>query len=164
MLTFLRLSMTDAESISSRIHSWWMEIYSGEISSGAAGLESIFAREETPAHIVRNIEGGTEYYDVCLDGKVIGMIAYRIDGDTLYIDKLYLDGPMRHSGYGGECLEYMLSAGRSAGCMRARLHVSPGNRSAYDFYLMRGFVLDFIEDITDAFGVTGERHHLVKPL
>jgi len=164
MLTYVALSPVDAASVSSRIHEWWVEMYGKEIRTGIEGLDSIFAREETPDHIVSHMGSGTVYKDVLLNGSVIGLIAYKVDGDTLYIDKLYLDGSARHSGHGTECLEYMLSEGRQAGCMRARLHVSPGNGGAYKFYLRNGFVLDYVEPITDCFGVTGERHHLVKLL
>lgn len=164
IVNLVPLSLADAESISDRVYDWWMEMYSKEIPTGEEGLRSIFDREETPDHIRAHISGGTVYSDIVVEGKVVGLAAYRPGPEVFYIDKLYLDASARGMGIGGACLEEMLSIARSRGCTKALLHVSPGNKAAYRFYLERGFVLDHIEDITDCFGVTSERHHLVRLL
>ena len=163
-VTFVSLTEKDAQYISDRVFSWWVEIYEGEISTGIEGLKSIFSREETPDHILEHMSKGTVYCDVSLDGKTVGMVAYRPGPEEFYIDKLYLDSSVRGMGIGGECLENMIDIARSHGCTKVRLHVSPGNKGAYRFYLSHGFVFDFIEEITDCFGVVGERHHLVRLL
>ncbi len=163
-VTFVPLSEKDAQGISARIYGWWVEIYSGEISSGVEGLDSIFEREETADHVRDHMSKGTVYCDVSVEGKVVGLVAYQPGPEVFYIDKLYLDESARGMGIGGECIEELFSIARARGCTKVLLHASPGNKGAYRFYLAHGFYLDHIEEITDSFGVVGERHHLMRPV
>jgi len=163
-VTLVPLSGKDAQYISERIHGWWLEMYSRDISTGTAGLESIFSREEAPEHILEHISEGTVYCNLECEGKVVGMAAYKVSAEAFFIDKLYLDSSSRGMGIGGESLETLIDIARSHGCTKVLLHVSPGNKSAYRFYLNHGFVFDYIEEITDCFGAVGERHHLIRLL
>ena len=160
MLGFRKLEDAEAQEISSRVHDYWIEIYSGDIVSGADGIDNIFDREEKPEKVIERMQSGTVFEDVIDDLKTIGLIAYRPVAPTLYIDKLYLDDSERGHHLGNRILEHMFDMGRRAGCTRAELVVSTSNPHAIKFYERNGFTIESEEEVPDGFGNSGYRYHM----
>lgn len=160
MLEFRRLGDAEAQNVSSRIHDYWIEIYSGDIVSGADGIDNIFDREETPDKVVERMRSGTVFEDVVDHRDTVGLIAYRPVAPTLYIDKLYLDGTERGHHLGDRILEHMFDVGRRAGCTKAELVVSTSNPHAIKFYERNGFTIESEEEVPDGFGNNGYRYHM----
>jgi len=163
-IEFVRLAPEDSEAISERIHRWWILIYAGEISSGAAGIDDIFNREQRPEHIRGYMEDGTVYESVIVDGEDMGMIAYRPVAPQLYVDKLYLETSVRRHGVGSACMEHMFGVARSNGCTSAALVASEHNEPAMNFYAKNGFVRTGSEPVYDHLGNVGYRIHLERGL
>ena len=156
-IEFVRLAPSDADVISEIIHRWWIIIYSGEITSGTAGLDDIFNREERPEHVRAHMDKGMVYEKVLLDGEEIGLVAYIPVAPELYVDKLYLDSPVRGRGIGTKCMEHMFETARANGCSRAALVASEKNEPAHRFYQKTGFFKVGRSPVYDHLGVVGFR-------
>ena len=161
---FRPLTFTDAARVSSRIHDYWIAVYSGEVAGGAAAVDVIFNREESPFQILAHMTAGQVYADVTLDGTVVGLISYRVNGAEFYIDKLYVDDGYRGIGIGTVCMDHMLEQARLSMCSSAALVVSTGNVAASAFYGRFGFNLEGYIQVDCGNGRVGHRGRMVKRL
>ena len=164
IVDFVPQDPSHAEEISERVLRLWLEIYCGEIASGADGIRAIHAREETPEHIRGYMSQGTVYEVVTLDGDDVGLVAYRVNGGDLYLNKLYIEDGYRRIGLGSICMEHVLEVAAEHACSTVSLYASDGNKGAFAFYTNCGFEVIGTQEITDSLGNKGYRKQLRKPL
>ena len=164
IVDFVPQNPSHAEEISERILRLWLEIYCGEIASGADGIRAIHAQEETADHVRRYMSEGTVYEVVTLDGDDVGLVAYRVNGSDLYLNKLYIEDGYRGIGLGTVCLEHVFDVAREKGCASVSLVASRGNKPAFAFYTKFGFEIVGVVEITDGLGNRGHREQMRKLL
>ncbi len=76
---------------------------------------------------------GYKYYFVCLDDTKIGFLAYRIDADSIYLSKFYLDKEYRGRGFSRDMLDFIINAARDNSLKTIRLNVNKNNDAIYAY-------------------------------
>lgn len=84
-------------------------------------------------------EGLTFGYEV--DGDLLGLIRFREDRGTYWIEDLIVDEAKRGSGIGGAMLEWAEEWVKARGARSLFLDVVPANLPALDFFVERGYDL-----------------------
>lgn len=74
-----------------------------------------------------------------LDGAVVGLLTYRLDGAECEI--MSLDSLREGRGVGGALVDAVIELARAAGCARLTLVTTNDNLNALRFYQKRGFRL-----------------------
>ena len=74
-----------------------------------------------------------------VDGTVVGLATYRIDGATCEL--MSLDSLREGRGVGGALVDAVIELARAAGCARLTLVTTNDNLNALRFYQKRGFRL-----------------------
>jgi GNAT superfamily N-acetyltransferase len=125
----------------------WHEYYVPLI--GLAQTEYMVAKFQTAAAMQAQIDSGYEYFQMQLDGELIGYAAIRHDADTAraFISKLYVASAHRKSGAGRQSLAYFERLARERGATHLWLTVNKGNPSvrAYErlgFAIAEAIVMD----------------------
>ena len=137
----------DVKSIARMAAAIWPEVYVGMIPDGQT--EYMVERFQSEEAVRSQISDGY-VYDIARDhGDDVGYSSYRIDGDLLFLSKLYVSGGSRGEGYGKMLLDAAVDAGRAAGAKRVELTVNRNNSKAIGFYGRMGLskVRDQVTDI-----------------
>ncbi len=131
-------SEEDILSIDAMAKVVWPETYDPIIPEGQA--EYMVKRFQTAEAIRKQLSDGYVYDIARLNGKDIGYCGYKLDGDALFISKLYVLADGRKSGLGKALMEAAMDAGRAVGAKRMYLSVNKSNIRAIEFYEHMGLV------------------------
>ena len=74
-----------------------------------------------------------------MDGYPVGLVSYRMDGDSCEITSL--DSMHEGKGIGSALMQFVIDAARQTGCRRLYLITTNDNVDALRFYQRRGMVL-----------------------
>ena len=141
----------DVQSIGSMAKVVWPETYDPIIPRGQA--DYMVSRFQTADAVRGQIADGFVYDIARLDGKDVGYCGYRLEGDELYVSKLYVLSDARKDGLGKLLLDSAMDAGRAVGARRMHLFVNKGNAAAIGFYEHMGLSrqASVFEEIGDGF-------------
>ena len=105
--------------------------------------------------ITDEINGGAEYYCVCLDGEDIGFVAVDDKVDYLYMSKFYLDIAHRGKGYASEMMAFVKNYAKSRGLNTIKLNVNADNTHTVGAYKHFGFkvIEEYHRDVGDGYSV-----------
>ncbi len=84
------------------------------------------------------------------DGEIIGFAStfiawYSWIGKSLYLDDLYIEEKFRKNGLGSRLMDEVINLAKREGCKKVRWQVSKWNKTAIDFYIKKGAVIDDVE-------------------
>ncbi len=139
----------DVGSIARMAASIWPEVYVGMIPDGQT--EYMVERFQSEDAVRSQLSDGYVYDIVRESGEDVGYSAYKIDGDLLFLSKLYVSGGARGEGLGKMLLDAASEAGRAAGARRMELTVNRNNAKAIGFYGRMG-LSKLREQVTDIGG------------
>lgn len=106
------------------VHEWMVEHWGSALM---AVHDELFRMDELPGLAAE------------LDGKVVGLVTYRLLGDACEL--MSLDSLIERRGIGGALIGAMREQAAQAGCRRLRLTTTNDNLDALRFYQKRGFRL-----------------------
>ncbi len=141
----------DIDSIAVMARAVWPETYNGMIPDGQA--DYMVGRFQTSEAVAGQMSEGYVYDIARSGGEDAGYCAYRIEGDVLFVSKLYVLASARKRGIGKALLESAMDVGRAAGAKRLRLSVNKNNARAISFYEGMGLSKESenFEEIGDGF-------------
>lgn len=111
----------------------WRECYEGVVE--ASHTEMLIEKYFNYENIEKFREGGMIYESLLFNGERMGFIAYKINPDHLYLDKLYFLRSYR----GKHLSHYVFEHLAEVGGMPVRLNVNRGNERAVRAYKANGF-------------------------
>lgn len=113
----------------------WLAVYGND-----KNYNPEFFRSNTES-ILRHRSGNIYIAHVC--GSYAGIVILdsrvREEPATGHISLLYIEAPLRGSGYGTQLIAYAESVCKARGCRQMRLYVSKSNRHARRFYERNGY-------------------------
>ncbi|MDR3283302.1 MAG: GNAT family N-acetyltransferase [Candidatus Methanoplasma sp.] len=131
------LGPSSAKELSEMARSIWMEYYTTFLDRGS--IETIVEDWQSENAIVEQMSEGSLYSFINHEGKNIGYRCVLLQGDDLFVSKIYVDKEHRGKGFGSRALTEMLDYGKSAGAKGAYLHVNKHNETAIRAYKAKGF-------------------------
>jgi GNAT superfamily N-acetyltransferase len=137
----------------------WPEAFEPII--GAKQVAYMLEEYQSERVIREQMAAGAEYFLVQSDGCNAGYLAWEVQGDTLFISKVYLLAQMRGRGIAGWILDRCEQEARTRGLRRMMLHVNRGNAQALAVYKHKGFtVFDEVDEPIGEF--TLNDYHMEK--
>ncbi len=100
---------------------------------GSRQNDYMIKKFQSAESIKQQLSEGFKYYFVCLCHAEIGFLAYRIDEDSLYLSKFYLDKAYRGRGFSREMLGFVKKAAEENGLRKIRLNVNKNNDAIYAY-------------------------------
>ena len=127
-----------AQRISRLAQRIWHECYVDIIPPGQ--IDYMLNTYHSTEAILEEMADGYEYQVLTEDGKDIGYCGYHIEGDSVYIGKLYLLKEYRGKGYGRKMFGIIDRYAKLNGIDREWLRVNKGNPTV-DIYKRAGFII-----------------------
>ncbi len=126
----------------------WREHYPALI--GEEQVEYMLDEFQSFAAIREQIDEGMEYFLLSNNGEDAGYFAVQVEGEGLFLSKLYVKRSQAGKGLGGQMLEFVREHWRPE---RVRLTVNKGNLDSIRFYQHHGFSKtgEVVLDIGDGF-------------
>lgn len=134
----------------------WRECYDGVVE--ASHTEMLIDKYFDYENIGKFREDGMIYENVLADGERIGFIAYLINSDHLYLDKLYFLSRFR----GKHLSHYVFEHLSDIGGKPVRLNVNRGNERAVRAYKANGFKVIREENIPQKGGFVNTDYVMEK--
>lgn len=130
----------DIEKLSQLAGEIWRAHYLPII--GAAQIEYMLARFQTPKAITEHIATGYRYYGVCQRQDMIAYFAIRPDAaePSVHLSKLYVAQAWQRRGVGGQILAFLQHDCLQKGFDSIWLTVNRHNQQAIDFYTAHKFM------------------------
>lgn len=141
MTEFAEMSEKDLRELKNFAAPIWRECYEGVVE--ASHTEMLIDKYFDYENIGKFRKDGMIYENVLVNGDRIGFIAYRINSDHLYLDKLYFLREHR----GKHLSHYVFEHLAEVGGMPIRLNVNRNNEKAVNAYRANGFRVIFEENI-----------------
>jgi ribosomal protein S18 acetylase RimI-like enzyme len=98
--------------------------------------------------LAKRLSGNTTYVLLGAGMRLIGFVSCLIRGKTLNIDMIAVDRKSQGRGHGSKLMKLAERYGVAQGCDRVILYVDQSNRSAQQFYLSKGYI---VQEYIDAF-------------
>lgn len=115
----------------------WHEHYRGIISDEQIDyMVDNFQSEEA---ILKDIENGYEYRLIMDGDKEVGYCSFHLEGDSVYLSKIYVMKEYRGRGHGRKTFEMIADYARSSGAKTIYLRVNRGNVDSIKAYEASGF-------------------------
>lgn len=156
MMEFAKMNEKDLRELKAFAAPIWRECYNGVV--GASHTEMLIEKYFDYDNIVKFSENGMIYENVLLNGKKIGFIAYMINSEHLYLDKLYFLSDYR----GRHLSHYVFEHLAKAGGLPIRLNVNRGNERAVKAYKANGFKVIREENIPQKGGFVNTDYVMEK--
>ena len=139
-----------AQRISGLAYRIWHEWYSDIVSEEQ--IDYMLNTYHSAQAVLDEIEDGYRYYVFRDSGKDIGYCGFHLEGDRVYIGKLYLLKEYRGKGYGRKMFEMIDDYARCMGVDKEYLRVNKGNPTV-DIYKREGFAVieSVVKDIGNGF-------------
>lgn len=115
----------------------WNECYVGIISQEQ--IDYMVDKFQTEGAICNDLENGYMYRIVTAEGKDVGYCGYTIDGDSVYLSKIYVVRDYRKKGLGRKCLSFVEQYAKDNGKKRIHLRVNRNNVDSIRTYETWGF-------------------------
>lgn len=145
----IRLATTaDIPLIQRMADSIWRQYYPRIISM--AQIDYMLARMYSAAQIESEMNNGHTWEIAELDGQAIGFSAIQPIGDTLKLNKLYLEIAWHGRGYGCQILKHIEERAQSERVTQIQLFVNRNNHAAVRAYRRAGF--EVAEELDQPFG------------
>lgn len=141
MTQFVEMTEEDLRELKAFAAPIWRECYEGVVE--ASHTEMLIDKYFDYENIGKFREGGMIYENVLVNGDRIGFIAYQINSDHLYLDKLYFLSEYR----GKHLSHYVFEHLSDIGGLPVRLNVNRGNERAVRAYKANGFKVICEENI-----------------
>ena len=103
-------------------------------------LDEFLEETQTPERIREQIADGLRYAFILEDGVRVGYVCYGMDGQGMYLSKLYIFRESRGRGIGSEVIDAVEAEARANGAARIHLDVNYRNEGAIRLYRRKGFV------------------------
>ena len=103
-------------------------------------LDEFLEEAQTPERIREQIADGLRYAFILEDGVRVGYVCYGMDGQGMYLSKLYIFKEFRGRGIGSEVIDAVENEARAQGAARIHLDVNYRNEGAIRLYRRKGFV------------------------
>ena len=103
-------------------------------------LDEFLEETQTPERIREQIADGLRYAFILEDGVRVGYVCYGMDGQGMYLSKLYIFKKFRGEGIGSEVIDAVEAEARAQGAVRIHLDVNYRNEGAIHLYRRKGFV------------------------
>ncbi len=126
----------------------WHEAYADMV--GKDQTEYMLEKYLSPESIGRQISEGTVYEFITDRGDDAGFIAYRKDGERLFLSKFYIKKEYRRSGLATHSMRHIADVAGRMGLRSVYLTVNRGNKRAISAYEHMGFVA--LEDVDTDIG------------
>ena len=122
---------------------------------GSKTNDHMLEKYQSVRGITDEINGGAEYYFVCLGAEDIGFVAVDAKADYLYLSKFYLDINHRGKGYASEMMAFVKDYAKSRNLKSIRLNVNADNTHTVGAYEHFGFevIEEYQRDVGDGFSV-----------
>ncbi|MGE0015314.1 MAG: GNAT family N-acetyltransferase [Candidatus Methanomethylophilaceae archaeon] len=126
----------------------WHEAYADMVDEEQT--EYMLEKFLSPESIGRQISEGTVYEFITEGGEDAGFIAYKKDGERLFLSKFYIKKEYRRSGLAAHSMRHIADVAERMGLGSVYLTVNRGNRGAISAYEHMGFVAS--EDVDTDIG------------
>ena len=122
---------------------------------GSKTNDHMLEKYQSVRGITEEIDGGAEYYFVCLDKESIGFVAVDPKVDYLYLSKFYLALDYRGKGYASEMMAFVKDYAKARGLDKIKLNVNADNVNTVGAYKHFGFevVEEYQRDVGDGYSV-----------
>ncbi len=140
-----------ASNVSSMASEIWHEAYADMVDKDQT--EYMLGKYLSPDSIMEQIYEGAVYEFIIENGEDAGFIAFKKDGDRLFLSKFYIKREYRGSGLASYSLRHIVDEARKMGLRSVYLTVNRNNIKAISAYEHWGFVAvnDMDTDIGDGF-------------
>lgn len=136
----------------------WRECYEGVVS--AEHTEALIEKYFEYENIQGFLKEGMIYQNIVADGERAGFIAFCLNSDHLYLDKLYLLKEYRGRHISTSTFRYLSEKYR----LPVRLNVNRGNEQAIRAYKGNGFEIIAKEEIPQKGGFVNCDYVMEKPV
>ncbi len=126
----------DLESIERMAQAIWHEAYRNIVPESQ--INYMLTRFQSAEAIAEQLSKGYAYDIARTDGNDVGYVGYRLDGNDLFVSKIYVMAQHRKEGIGKALLQMAFEAGKAAGADRMHLTVNKNNSKAIAFYESMG--------------------------
>jgi len=131
-----KMEITRVAGLAARI---WEEFFDDLLPLGQT--EYMVNKFQSLEAITEAVSEGYSYYIIKSDCEDIGYTGFRIEEDSIFLSKIYLDQYYRGFGIGSTILEFIMGVARKEGIHRLYLTVFRNNVSAIQSYQRMGFVI-----------------------
>lgn len=100
---------------------------------GSEQNDYMIEKFQSVSSIKQQLYDGYKYYFVCLDYNKIGFLAYRIDENSLYLSKFYLDKAYRGKGFSRDMFDFIKNAAIEKSVKKITLNVNKNNDAVYAY-------------------------------
>ncbi|WMS86979.1 GNAT family N-acetyltransferase [Pleionea litopenaei] len=116
----------------------WQQHYTPII--GQAQVDYMLDKFQSQQAMTQQIENeGYQYYSIYRQSTLVGYFAFRIDGNELFLSKLYVSDSERGQGLARQALTFMKSIAQEHGLPHITLTVNKYNDVALSAYTALGF-------------------------
>ena len=127
----------------------WTEHYVPII--GPDQVRYMLEKFQSVAAIRRDLVSGHDYFDLCLDGRLLGYMSLKPDvaERSVFISKIYIHSAARGTGLGLRALEFILEYCRERELRQLWLTVNKNNSGSIAWYQRQGFEIagELVADI-----------------
>lgn len=138
-LSFQKAVAHDIPQIQRLAESIWNACYPSMISKEQ--IRYMLSWMYTHSKLETELERGVQYDLMLWEATAVGYLAWELstDGNSVFLNKLYLDPKLHGLGLGQLALNRVLQAARQAGAQTVELRVNKGNARALRAYERAGF-------------------------
>ena len=115
----------------------WREHYTPII--GAAQVDYMLGHFQSADAIAGQVKGGMHYFLIRLGDLDVGYLAFEVQGNALFLSKIYLLKSHRGQGLGKAAMAFVSRKAREMGCAHISLTVNKHNHRSIEAYTKMGF-------------------------
>lgn len=141
MVRFIRMNDDDLHNLKEFASPIWLECYNGIVAR--EHTEMLIEKYFDYDNILKFRADGMVYEYIFFEQEKVGFIAYCLNPDYLYLDKLYLLKEYRGRHLSGEVFDYLSESFK----LPLRLNVNQGNTRAVTAYKANGFKIIKTEEL-----------------
>ena len=141
----------------------WHEYFPSILS--AAQIDYMVEKFQSAAALADQMKNqGYEYYFIEKDGQAVGYTGIRVDGDKLFLSKLYLLKAFRGKGYASRAFDFLSEQCRLRNLRAIWLTVNRGNEHSIAVYRKKGFEVVRVEKADIGQGFVMDDYIMEKPI
>lgn len=135
---FIRIEDFEGQrALEALAHEIWNEYFPPII--GQAQVDYMLEKFSSLEAIQRQTQEGYQYYFITQSGETAGYLTIKIDGDELFLSKLYIKAEHRGSGLGRLAMQFIRRQAENSASKYIRLTVNRDNASSIKAYEKMGF-------------------------
>ncbi len=136
-ITVAKVFADEAPVVASLAQEIWQEYFTPII--GAEQVAYMLDKFQSASAIQEQLDNGFHYYLAYIAGAPVAYVAFKAEGDAVFVSKLYVKADWRKQGVGKQLFSFVRAFAKFNGKEKIYLTVNKHNQLAIDAYTAMGF-------------------------